>query len=453
MTKSSNEKMADLVNVKAGVQKHQIHNDEALFALEMEKVFGRSWLFLTHECSIPNAGDYITTRMGLDEVIVVRQKDQSIKVFLNVCRHRGVRLCVTDAGNARGFVCNYHGWSYGANGDLQGVPFEEAVYKNRLDKCKNSLHEIARVESYHGFVYGCLDPDAPDLKDYLGDFAWYLDIWMEESGGIELIGPPARCFIHANWKVPSENFVGDAYHVGWTHTSALRSGQSVFAPLAGNTALPPEGAGLQVTSKYGHGLGVLFDAYAGVNGAEMIEDLMAWGMAKYAKLEKKLGEKRARLYKSHLNGTIFPNNSFLTGSGVFKVWQPHEPTKTEVYTWAMVEKDMPDELKERIAKSVQRTFGIAGYWESEDNDNMESESHMAGGTIAKEKVLNAQMGLGGDFQDPDYPGLVGESAIGETSYRGYYRFYRDLISSSSWEEVNEKSENWVEDLIGGKSNV
>ncbi len=440
----------ETVDIKKGYQSHLIHNDKEIFESEMDRIFGRCWLFLTHECAIPDYGDYITTRMGLDEVIVVRQKDNSIKAFLNVCRHRGARICATEAGNTRGFVCNYHGWSYGADGSLQSVPFEEAVYKNRLDKCGHGLYEVPCVESYHGFVYGCLDSNAPDFKEYLGDFAWYLDVWMEESGGMELVGPPARCFIHANWKVPSENFVGDAYHVGWTHTSSLRSGQSVFAPMAGNTQLPPEGAGLQVTTKHGHGLGVLFDAYAGVNGSELIEEMMGWGMTKHVEIEKRLGEKRSRLYKSHLNGTIFPNNSFLTGSGVFKVWQPHSPTKTEVFTWAMVEKDMPLELKDKISKSVQRTFGIAGYWESEDNDNMESETHMASGSVSRKLKLNSQMGLGGDFQDPDYPGVIGESAIGETSYRGYYRFYNDLINSNNWQQVNERSKDWIIDLTGNK---
>lgn len=116
----------------------------------------------------------------------------------------------------------------------------------------------------------------------------------------------------------------------------------------------------------------------------------------------------------------------------------------------MVEKDMPAELKDKISKSVQRTFGIAGYWESEDNDNMESETHMASGTVTRKLKLNSQMGLGGDYQDPDYPGVIGESAIGETSYRGYYRFYNDLINSDSWQEVNDRSSNWITDLTGNK---
>ncbi|WP_258318248.1 Rieske 2Fe-2S domain-containing protein, partial [Escherichia coli] len=84
---------------------------------------------LTHETAIPNAGDFVTARMGQDEVIVVRQKDRSIKAFLNACRHRGARVCPVEAGNARGFVCNYHGWSYATDGALTAVPFEQELYK------------------------------------------------------------------------------------------------------------------------------------------------------------------------------------------------------------------------------------------------------------------------------------------------------------------------------------
>lgn len=436
-----------LINIAQGKQRHEMHASEAIFEQEMDKVFGRCWLFLTHESLIPNFGDYVVTRMGTDEVIVSRQRDGSIKAFLNTCRHRGAQLCPNEAGNARGFVCAYHGWAYGSNGDLQSVPFDEQLYDGLLDKCKNSLHEVAKIDSFYGFIYGCFDQDAPSLSDYLGDVKWYLEPYMDLSGGVELIGPPGRCLIAANWKTPSENFVGDAYHVGWTHSSALRSGGSIFSPLAGNSVLPPEGAGLQITSKHGSGLGVLWDAYAGVHDGELANELMAFGLAKEQRLIKEIGAERARIYRSHLNGTIFPNNSFLTCSGIFKAWQPRSANSTEVFSWVMVEKDMPRDLKEAFTKSVHRTFGVAGYWESDDNDNMESETYMAKGHQAKKKMLNSQMGISGDRIDPVLPGVVGKSAIGETSYRGYYRFYGDLMNSDSWAEVSAKGDNWQDQLI------
>lgn len=441
----------ELIETATGRQRHAIHASNSLFRRELENVFGRCWLFLTHDSLIPNAGDFVVSRMGTDEVLVVRQKDGSAKAFLNACRHRGARLCPHEAGNAASFVCAYHGWAYTADGNLNAVPFDKSLYDSALNKSAHSLHGVAKIDSFHGFIYGCFDPEAPSLAEYLGDLKWYLEPYLSLSGGVDLVGPPGRCLIAANWKAPSENFVGDAYHVGWTHASALRSGKSIFSPLAGNTVLPEEGAGVQVTSKYGSGLGVLWDAYAGVHDGELAKELMAFGLEKEKRLAKEIGAERARIYRSHLNGTIFPNNSFLTCSGIFKVWQPHSEDCTEVYSWVMVEKDMSEDLKAAFVSSVHRTFGVTGYWESDDNDNMESETFMGRGHQAGKRMLNSQMGIGGDRLDRELPGVIGRSAIGETSYRGYYRFYNDLITSGSWAQVDTKSESWQEQLVNAKS--
>lgn len=439
--------VAKLVDMRKGTQSKEIFLSQSVYELELERIFARSWLFLAHECQLPNVGDYVTTRMGEDEVIVARQRDRSIKAFLNTCRHRGAQVCPAEAGNARGFVCSYHGWAYGLDGKLEAVPFEKELYKCKLDKSVHGLEPVAQIQSYHGFVFGCFDPAAPSLADYFGEYRWYLDIWMDATGGIELIGPPTRSVLRCNWKSPAENFCGDAYHVGWTHAAAFKALGGPLAALAGNAALPPQGAGIQVTTRHGHGIGVLYDASVALQ-AELIPEIMAWQAQKRPQIEKELGATRARFYSSHLNANIFPNCSYLWGTNAFKLWQPRGPAEIEVLTWTIVEKDMPTELKDKLARSLHRTFGAAGILEADDNDNMESISRLGRGFMSRRGNVNSEMGLGADTLDAELPGVVGRSAIGETSYRGFYRFYQEMLAASSWDEIRSRDGTWSDALTG-----
>ena len=165
--------------------------------------------------------------------------------------------CHADSGSSKAFVCNYHGWVFGQDGSLVDVPMEERCYHNDLDKSKLGLTQI-RVETYKGFVFGCHDPEAPSLEEYLGDYCWYLDtIWDGPEGGLELLGPPLKSTLSCNWKVPTENFIGDGYHVGWTHAAALQMIGGELAGLSGNRAdMPFDDLGLHFTMRHGHGFGL-----------------------------------------------------------------------------------------------------------------------------------------------------------------------------------------------------
>ena len=98
-----------LVDIKEGWVDRRIFCEQDIYEQELYRIFARSWLFVAHDSQIPNPGDFLTTTMGEDGVIVSRQKDGSVKVFLNSCPHRGNKVCFADAGNARRFTCNYHG--------------------------------------------------------------------------------------------------------------------------------------------------------------------------------------------------------------------------------------------------------------------------------------------------------------------------------------------------------
>src|SRR5438034_11735849 len=97
--------LTSLANVERGLVSLRVLADPELYRLEVERIFGTSWLFVAHESEIPNPGDFVTRWMGEDPVIVVRDSESAIRVLLNVCRHRGRKVCTETSGNAQRFTC------------------------------------------------------------------------------------------------------------------------------------------------------------------------------------------------------------------------------------------------------------------------------------------------------------------------------------------------------------
>jgi 3-phenylpropionate/trans-cinnamate dioxygenase subunit alpha len=121
--------------------------------------------------------------------LVVRDSAGTVCAFLNVCRHRGNRLCRADVGNTACFTCAYHGWTYSNDGQPEGVPSLKEAYFDELDPMQWGLIPVAQLDSYKGLLFATFDPTVPPLRDYLGEVAWYLDIFFDRrEGGIEVIG-------------------------------------------------------------------------------------------------------------------------------------------------------------------------------------------------------------------------------------------------------------------------
>ena len=160
--------------------------------------------------------------MGEESVILCRDRAGRIRVFLNSCRHRGMKVCRYDEGNTVEFMCPYHGWSYATDGALVGVPFLKDAYGAQLDRSQWGLIEVAQLENYKGAIWATWDPAAPSFLDYVGGYKLYLDLlldaWDGREGGTEVIGGVHKWLIPCNWKFPAENFSGDRYH-GVSHRS------------------------------------------------------------------------------------------------------------------------------------------------------------------------------------------------------------------------------------------
>ena len=132
-------KVNELVDVERGIISREIFVSEEIYRREQEQIFARAWLFVGHESQIPRPGDYFVSSMGEESVILCRDRAGRIHVFLNSCRHRGMRVCRYDDGNTVEFMCPYHGWSYATDGALVGVPFAKDAYGAQLDRSRWGL--------------------------------------------------------------------------------------------------------------------------------------------------------------------------------------------------------------------------------------------------------------------------------------------------------------------------
>src|SRR3984885_15106002 len=170
-----------------------IYTDPAIFEAEMTHIFGGTWTYLAHESEIANVNDFITRRLGLRPLIIVRDGEGKIRALYNRCTHRGTTLCRWNKGNSKSFQCPYHGWNFLNNGRLRGVPWPEG-YAADLRDPKYNLAQVPRGESYRGFIFGTLNMDALPLTEHLGPIAKVIDEWLDRNPGGKVVVCEANRF-------------------------------------------------------------------------------------------------------------------------------------------------------------------------------------------------------------------------------------------------------------------
>ncbi|HUY18857.1 MAG TPA: aromatic ring-hydroxylating dioxygenase subunit alpha [Candidatus Binataceae bacterium] len=211
-----------------------IYVDPAIFDLEMERIFGHAWVLIGHDSQIPNPGDYFTTIVGRQPVIMVRHTDGSIRVLYNRCGHRGAKVVGDRAGNARFFRCCYHGWTFRTDGQVLSVPLRHGYDDTAFDAQNPAfwMPRAARSDSYRGFVFASLAPEGPDLTSFLGGVASSLDDFVDRAPGgrVEVAGRPFRVMQRNNWKVFFEN-LNDAMHALVVHESSVDAARTEIARM------------------------------------------------------------------------------------------------------------------------------------------------------------------------------------------------------------------------------
>ncbi|MCP5029581.1 MAG: Rieske 2Fe-2S domain-containing protein [Actinomycetia bacterium] len=427
------------------------YSDDDVFALERDRVFTNTWVFLAHESEIPEPGDFVLRRIVDNSLIVGRDDSGQVRVHFNMCLHRGMQVCRAEKGTTSHFHCPYHAWSYGNDGALSGLPFHGDAFggEDGLRRDDHRLVAPAHVDSYNGLIFANLDPGAEPLLDHLGDFRFYLDLYTQQSrSGIELMGPQ-RWRVNANWKIGCEDFVGDMYHTPFTHKSVVKislfrepkankrkEGVLYFAGRGGGTTykLPPGG----------------FDdrmRYVGYPD-EMIDRMRSVWSAEQHQLVHDDGFMVSA-------ATLFPNLSLVhnwpqiretdagdSGEGEvvpfisLRQWQPISATETEVLSWFAVDAEAPDDFKRDSYKAYLMCFGTSGMFEQDDIENWVSITTASQGTMARDLLLNSRMGLNHDDS------MVGEP-LPEFAGPGFARVGYGEFNQRNWLAL------WSSHLTGG----
>ncbi|MPZ13602.1 MAG: Rieske 2Fe-2S domain-containing protein [Chloroflexi bacterium] len=425
-----------LVDKERGLVSREIFLSEEIYQQELEQIFARAWLFVGHESQIPNPGDFVLSRMGDEPVIVVRDRNRRVHVFLNSCRHRGNRVCRYDQGNTSVFTCTFHGWTYDLEGKLTALPFHDGGY-NDLDKPAWGLWE-ARSELFEGSIWGCWDESAPDFREYLGGTELYLSALLRSidgtPGGAEVLGGVQKWRIPCNWKVPSPDT--DRTH-GWiTH-------KSVDA-----VNIAPSGQGRRDRSDRGQSYTVNFPEGHTMSMTLPREDAQpyrgSWASTPivgeyldhaYQERKKKMGA----LASTQCAPGIFPNAGSQGGQPwVIRIMHPQGPTTTEIWSYFLIDRDAPREVKEIIRDYYGRYAGPGGMTQQDDMENWHWSTAASKGTISRRLPYNYQLFVDEQpLHGPSNFGLPGLfcSITSDENHRRYYQRWAEFMAAKSWDEL------------------
>ena len=432
---AANEQLAMLV------QPDRVHRalytDPAIFELEMERIFGRAWLVLGHESQVPHPGDYFTTRMGREPVIVARQEDGSIKVLINRCAHRGSTVCAEGKGNTERFVCPYHGWSYDRSGELKAVPFASGYAPEKIAGLR--LQPAPRVTTYRGFVFASLAPHGESLEEFLGPARASFDDFVERAPGgeLEVAGGVFKHAYNGNWKLMLENHL-DGAHPAWVHASSVAvargapdpggPGEEHYYDIAvrqmrqnGAPDAVWEATGIWATPR-GHGcMGDYHDDKRLVAGSghPVFE-------AYRKELVKRVGEAEAdRILRVTLwNTIVYPNCSFMSQFRQLRILHPISVDRSVVYTYSFRMKNGPERMFRDTVAFANVVNGTASWVLTDDLEVYERiQKGFASGAVEWAYIGR---GYGGDVQEAGR--ARGKTGTSEVYLRAQMRAWLDYMT-------------------------
>jgi phenylpropionate dioxygenase-like ring-hydroxylating dioxygenase large terminal subunit len=184
------------------------YKDIDVYQAEINNIFMKHWLFAGHVSQIPNVGNYFTFEFDTESVIILRSTVGEVKAHMNVCRHRGSKICLEQSGTQKSLTCPYHAWNYNLDGELISV----RNMPDDFELSENSLHRV-NVELLGGFIFVCLSETVPSLVSLRQDLNQTFNLFGMNN---MKLAEHKSYRIPANWKLAVENYQ-ECYHCAASH--------------------------------------------------------------------------------------------------------------------------------------------------------------------------------------------------------------------------------------------
>jgi phenylpropionate dioxygenase-like ring-hydroxylating dioxygenase large terminal subunit len=193
-----------------------VYHDAEFFRAEMERVIRPSWQVVCHVSDVAGPGSWHTLEYLGESVVVVRGKDDVVRAFTNVCRHRGSRIVDGSSGCARKLVCPYHAWAYNLDGTLAGVPGKAGYVA--LDTSKHGLAPV-ELEIWNGFIFVRLESGGPSVAEMMAPYKRMVAPYRFEA--LRALGRVTMRPRPVNWKNVADNY-SDGLHIPIAHPGLTR---------------------------------------------------------------------------------------------------------------------------------------------------------------------------------------------------------------------------------------
>lgn len=415
----------------------RVYTDPEIFELEMERIWGRAWIYVGHESQVPQQGDYFATHIGRQPVIMTRHRDGRVHVLFNRCGHKGAQLVGDTCGRAQQLRCLYHGWVFDTDGTLLHTPGEEGYAGSGAGKGNpaSNMRSVPRVDSYHGLVFASLAEQGPSLKTWLSGAAASIDNLVERSpeGKIEIAGGCFRYVHDSNWKMFIEN-LNDAMHPMVVHQSSSGTAKRVFQDIhkEGDT-VPFELEMLApFTNDYGffEKMGTTAWRYGhSVTGGKISIHSAYSPIPGYAEsLVQAYGEDKVKqiFAVNRHNTVVYPSFTLKGVITSVRVVKPIAVNKTVIESWVFRQVGAPDELFQR---SITYCNLINSHANVVGPDDWEAYHRMQNGLLARDsnEWVSMHRYKGQEHRLDDEFGTIEAGGLSDMVFRHQYNTWKNYM--------------------------